>query len=294
MKIGIVTVLFKSDNVINGFIDSMNAQTFENFHILFVENDVANPHCERVIDEMLTTPFTFVRNYENTGVAAGNNQGIDFFLGDRSYTHLLFLNNDIEVDPDFLQKHVEILQLHPEVDALAPKMFYYKPEDKVWYAGGKLSYLKGGSRHFGHNKPDRLTTDALYRVDYAPTCSLIVKTWQLRKAGIRMWEELFVYYDDTVFCHELNQAGFRMYFTPTIRLRHKISSSTGGSKSDFSRYFMTRNWLYWGLKRRNYAVLTSALALSGFHFVARNKIEIRAMRDALQMTRALPQQAVAD
>jgi hypothetical protein len=57
---------------------------------------------------------------------------------------------------------------------------------------------------------------------------------------------------------------------------------------------MTRNWLYWGLKRRNYAVLTSALALSGFHFVARNKIEIRAMRDALQMTRALPQQAVAD
>jgi hypothetical protein len=49
MKIGIVTVLFKSDDVINGFIDSMNAQTFDNFHILFVENDVSNLHCERVI-----------------------------------------------------------------------------------------------------------------------------------------------------------------------------------------------------------------------------------------------------
>ena len=124
MKIGIVTVLFKSDDVINGFIDSMNAQTFDNFHILFVENDVSNLHCERVIRAELKTPFTFVRNYENTGVAAGNNQGIDFFLADRSYTHLLFLNNDIEVGPDFLQKHVELLQLHPEVDALAPKMFY--------------------------------------------------------------------------------------------------------------------------------------------------------------------------
>ena len=291
MKIGIVTVLFKSDDVINGFIDSMNAQTFDNFHILFVENDVSNLHCERVIRAELKTPFTFVRNYENTGVAAGNNQGIDFFLADRSYTHLLFLNNDIEVGPDFLQKQVELLQLHPEVDALAPKMFYYKPEDKVWYAGGKLSYLKGGCRHFGHNKPDRLTTDELYRVDYAPTCSLIVKIWPLRDAGIRMWEELFVYYDDTVFCHELNQAGFRMYFTPTIHLRHKISSSTGGAKSDFSRYFMTRNWLYWGLKRRNLAVLTSALALGGFHFVARNKVEIRAMRDALQMARPLALEA---
>ncbi len=125
-------------------------------------------------------------------------------------------------------------------------------------------------------------------MDYVPTCSLIVKTWQLRSAGIRMWEELFVYYDDTVFCHELRQAGFRMYFTPTIYLRHKISSSTGGVKSDFSRYFMTRNWLYWGLKRRNYAVLTFALALTSFHFVARNKVEIRGMRDALHMTCALP------
>ncbi len=72
MEIGIVTVLFKSDDVINGFIESMNTQTFDNFHILFVENDVANLHCERVIRETLKTPFTFVRNYENTGVAAAS------------------------------------------------------------------------------------------------------------------------------------------------------------------------------------------------------------------------------
>ncbi|WP_176053076.1 glycosyltransferase family 2 protein [Paraburkholderia caribensis] len=288
-KIGIVTVLFKSDSVIDGFIESMNAQTFREFHILFVENDVANFHCEHEIRKGLTVPFTFVRNRDNAGVAAGNNQGIDFFLGDPSYTHILFLNNDIEVNPDFLHRQVDVLANHPEVDALAPKMFYYTPAEKVWYAGGKLSYLKGGCRHFGHNKRDRLTRDALYRVDYAPTCSLIVKSWPLRDSGIRMWEELFVYYDDTVFCHELTQAGIRIYFTPRIHLWHKISSSTGGAKSEFSRYFMTRNWLYWGIRRRNLAVLTSALALGGFHFLVRNKVEMRAMRDALQMTRSLPQ-----
>ncbi|CAB4052744.1 hypothetical protein LMG9964_06434 [Paraburkholderia phenoliruptrix] len=287
VKIGIVTVLFKSDSVIDGFIESMNAQSFRDFHILFVENDVASFHCEQAIRNELTVPFTFVRNRDNAGVAAGNNQGIDFFLGDASYTHILFLNNDIEVNPDFLQKQADILTDHPEIDALAPKMFYYRPNGKVWYAGGKLSYLKGGCRHFGHNKRDRLTRKALYRVDYAPTCSLIVKTWPLRDAGIRMWEELFVYYDDTVFCHELTQAGIRIYFTPSIHLWHKISSSTGGAKSEFSRYFMTRNWLYWGIRRRNLAVLLSALALGGFHFLARNKIEMRAMRDALRMTRSL-------
>ena len=288
-KIGIVTVLYKSDSVIQGFISSMNAQTFRNFDILFVENDSESFCCEQRIEDGFTGKYTFVRNPKNAGVAKGNNQGIDFFLSDSSYTHILFLNNDIEVNSDFLQMHVDLFAHHPEVDALAPKMFYYKPKGKVWYAGGKLSYLKGGCRHFGHNKRDRLTRHTLYRVNYAPTCSLMVKTWPLRDAGIRMWEELFVYYDDTVFCHELHQAGIRMYFAPEIHLWHKISSSTGGPRSEFSRYFMTRNWLYWGIRRRNIAVLASAFALGGFHFFARNKIEINAMRDALRMSRSLPQ-----
>jgi GT2 family glycosyltransferase len=285
MKIGIVTVLFKSDPVIAGFIASMNAQQFTNFHILCIENDVENQICEATIRADLKVPNTFIRNKSNVGVAAANNQGLDFFLPDESYTHLLFLNNDIEVDADFLQRQVDILTANPRVDALAPKSFYYDTPGKPWYAGGKLSYLKGGCRHFGHNKPDRLTAKQLYPVDYAPTCSLIVKSLPLKKSGIRMWEELFVYYDDTIFCLELKRAGIKMYYTPTIHLQHKISSSTGGSRSDFSRYYLTRNWLYCGMKTRNLAVAISAIALTIFHAAARNKIELRALRDAFLLKR---------
>jgi GT2 family glycosyltransferase len=287
MKIGIVTVLFKSDPVIAGFIASMNAQRLVDFHILCIENDVENHACENAIRANLKVPFTFIRNKSNVGVAAANNQGLDFFLPDPGYTHVLFLNNDIEVDADFLQRQIDILIANPHVDALAPKSFYYDTPGKPWYAGGKLSYLKGGCRHFGHNKPDRLTANLLYRVDYAPTCSLIVKSQSLKASGIRMWEELFVYYDDTIFCLELKKAGIRMYYTPTIHLQHKISSSTGGSRSDFSRYYLTRNWLYCGLKTGNLAVALSAIALTAFHAAARHKIELRALRDAFLLKRTV-------
>ncbi|MFM0669310.1 glycosyltransferase family 2 protein [Paraburkholderia sediminicola] len=287
MKIGIVTVLFKSNPVIAGFIASMNAQRFTDFHVLCIENDVDNQGCEAAIRADLKVPFTFVRNKSNVGVAAANNQGLDFFLPDESFTHVLFLNNDIEVNADFLQKQVDILIANPRVDALAPKSFYYDTPGKPWYAGGKLSYLKGGCRHFGHNKPDRLTKNLLYPVDYAPTCSLIVKSRPLKESGIRMWEELFVYYDDTIFCLELKRAGIKMYYTPTIHLQHKISSSTGGSRSDFSRYYLTRNWLYCGLKTHNLAVAASAIVLTVFHAVARHKIELRALRDAFLMKRTV-------
>ncbi|WP_168791589.1 glycosyltransferase family 2 protein [Paraburkholderia aromaticivorans] len=287
MKIGIVTVLFKSDPVIAGFIASMNAQRFTDFHVLCIENDVENQASEAAIRADLKVPFSFIRNKSNVGVATANNQGLDFFLPDESFTHVLFLNNDIEVNADFLQQQVDILIANPHVDALAPKSFYYDTPGKPWYAGGKLSYLKGGCRHFGHNKPDRLTRNLLYPVDYAPTCSLIVKSRPLKDSGIRMWEELFVYYDDTIFCLELKRAGIKMYYTPTIHLQHKISSSTGGSRSDFSRYYLTRNWLYCGLKTRNLAVAASAIVLTVFHAVARHKIELRALRDAFLMKRTV-------
>src|ERR1700744_3430450 len=136
MKIGIVTVLFKSDRVIDGFIASMNAQRFVDFHILCIENDVESHVCEKALRADLKVPFTFIRNSSNVGVAAANNQGLDFFLADESFTHVLFLNNDIEVDADFLQRQVDILTANPHVDALAPKSFYYDTPGKTWYAGG--------------------------------------------------------------------------------------------------------------------------------------------------------------
>jgi GT2 family glycosyltransferase len=283
VKIGIVTVLYKSDSVIDGFIDSMNAQGFRDFHVYFVENDVDSQACEHAIRQSARFGYTFVRNQRNVGVAAANNQGLDFFLADATHTHILLVNNDIKVEPDFLLRQVAMFAATPDMDALAPKMFYHSEPSRIWYAGGELSYLKGGVRHLGHNKADRLTGKPLYRVSYAPTCSLMIRSQRLRASGIRMWEELFVYADDYQFCKELRHANIRLYYAPGIPLWHKISTSTGGRGSDFSRYHMTRNWFYLGLAHRNLAVLTLAPLRAIGWWVAGGRTELRALRDGWRM-----------
>lgn len=283
LRFGIITVLFKSNSVIEGFVDALNKQVFFNFEVIFIENDVEDYFCEDFIKVNARFNYHFVRNKSNVGVAKANNQGMDYFLLKSEFSHILFLNNDIEVSPSFLDKQADMLVSHPEIQALAPKMFYHNSGGKVWYAGGTISYLKGNCRHFGHNKKDRLISNDLYKVDYAPTCSLLIEAEVLRETNIRMWEELFVYYDDTVFCDELSKAGVRMYYTPQIHLQHKISSSTGGSLSDFSRYYLTRNWLYWGIKKRNIAVFLTALGKYFFYLAAGKDIEVKAMKDAFLM-----------
>ncbi|WP_339138592.1 MAG: glycosyltransferase family 2 protein [Candidatus Electrothrix sp. GW3-4] len=282
MKIGIITVLYKSSSVIEGFINSMNAQTWSEFDILFIENEVDEQYCETYIRNNSNFPFMFFRNEKNEGVARGNNQGIEHYIAQDDITHILFLNNDIIVDSNFLEKQVEIMQTHPNVEALAPKIFYHGRGEKIWYAGGRLSYFKGGPVHFGHNKRDKLLGRELFRINYAPTCSLIIRKGIFQRTGIRMWEQLFVYQDDYVFCKELHKAKVRLYYIPSIHLQHKISISTGGHKSEFSRYYLARNWAYTLRKFRNIFVLILPFimilnALRGSH------IENRAIIDSVKM-----------
>lgn len=78
-KIGVVTVLYKSDSVLAAFISDINNQTHKDYEILFIENDVDNSFCEQYIYDYAKFNFCFIRNNKNVGVAAGNNQGIDYF-----------------------------------------------------------------------------------------------------------------------------------------------------------------------------------------------------------------------
>lgn len=284
MRVGIITVLYKSDSVLDAFIECLNEQDFKEFEVYFLENDVNSTVCEKKINDAARFDYHFRRNSDNTGVAAGNNYGIEYFSKVDSITHLLFLNNDIEIASTFLSDHKGFFDEHSNVDALAPKMYYHDAGGKIWYAGGTLSYIKCGPIHFGHNKPDLLTKKKLYRVSYAPTCSVMVKKDLIESNMIRMREELFVYYDDYVFCVDLKKAGIKLFYTPTIELQHKISSSTGGSESEFSRYYSTRNWAYLVRTYRNISFL-----LLPFLFV-KNKllgrlIENKAIRDSLVMAR---------
>lgn len=57
----------------------------------------------------------------------------------------------------------------------------------------------------------------------------------------------FAYYDDTDFVFRANEAGYKMYYEPSITLLHKVSSSTGGDSS-FYVYYSNRNKIYFTRK----------------------------------------------
>lgn len=261
-RLGLVTVLFNSPEVLPGFFESLERQVGCDFALWVVDNSgddrairVARDQCA----QRGLAHVTFIKNTANVGVAAANNQGIRAALAS-GCTHVALLNNDIEFsNPDFLAGMLREAVSGGE-HAVVPKMLYHD-SGRIWYAGGIIQAWRGINVHVGDGQEDCAEFDVSHYTQYAPTCFLLLSGEVFSRVG-QMDERYFVYYDDTDFVWRMNQAGFRIRYDPRFVLTHKVSSSTGGALTPFSVYYLTRNKLLFILK--NIGLPLRAVALLVF------------------------------
>lgn len=269
-KLGLVTVLFKSDDVLEGFYRSLSAQTFTDYHLYIIDNS-PSPKTDALIQSLqLKYPIaasTHLRNNDNVGVAKGNNQGIQGCL-DSGCSHVLLLNNDIEFhQPDLLARMLAwSIEYHEKI--IVPKIYFYDSK-KIWLAGGKFNAMKGVAYHVGLGDEE----DAVHNIpgyfDYAPTCFMLLDRNVFNSVGM-MDEKYFVYYDDTDFIYRAGQRGVKVYYMPSLSVLHKVNSSTGGGETVFSIFYLTRNRLYFIRKNLTGMTKISALFYTLFSRVIRS------------------------
>lgn len=241
--IGLVTVLYNSDDVLPGFFESISRQDFSHYILYLVDNSACEQtdNCIAVCaTQFAVTSFRHIKSGGNVGVATGNNIGIKAALQD-GCSHILILNNDIEFD----QPHVfsRLLSIADEKNEplIVPKIFYYDSR-KLWMAGGYMDKWRALGVHNGYNKEDAEKYNHPKHITYAPTCFMLVKKEVFDGVGV-MDDKYFAYYDDTDFVFRAIKAGFTMYYEPALSILHKVSSSSGGD-SGFYIYYSARNKIY--------------------------------------------------
>ena len=87
---------------------------------------------------------------------------------------------------------------------------------------------------------------------------MLIKNSIFKKIGF-MDENYFIYFDDTDFCFRLKLAGIKIGFINNAFIYHKVSLSTGGSKSKISVYYENRNRFYFRKKFNKYFGIFSFL-----------------------------------
>jgi GT2 family glycosyltransferase len=258
-KIGIVTVLYNSDNVLPGFFASLAKQVGIRYRLYVLDNSATDSGTK--ISESLAAEYGIdavcVFNNANVGVAKGNNQGIELALKD-GCTQVLLANNDTEFGPS------TILDLWQALDggreqAVTPKIYYFEGDRLIWYGGGHINAWLMRSPHYGDRQTDQGQLDHQQYVHYAPTCFMLLDRAVFDKVGL-MDERYFVYSDDADFVWRMNKQGLRIRYAPGALVLHKVSSSTGGGLSPFSLYYTNRNRIFF--IRKNLRGVQKAFALT--------------------------------
>ncbi len=257
--IGIVTVLYNSDEVLPDFFASLASQTGVRFRLYVIDNGTTDSGTR--LSEALAREHGIdavcVFNNANGGVAKGNNQGIERALAD-GCSHVLLANNDTAFGAATIVTLLDAMLTAKEICATPKIMFHDEPE-LIWYGGGHISALTAKSPHYGEGQRDVGQFDTQKRVGYAPTCFMLFDRGVFAAVGL-MDETYFVYSDDVDFVWRMSKKDLHVLYVPTSVVLHKVSTSTGGARTPFSAYYTNRNRVYF--LRKNFAGLQRFVAIA--------------------------------
>lgn len=134
-RFSIIIVSWNALHHLQTFLPSVAATNYDDFEIILADNASADGSKEWVKKRYPGVKIvTFDKNY---GYCGGNNRAVSYANGDI----LLFLNNDVKVDPDWLSPLGIMFDENKNMAVAQPKMRSYKNPEAFEYAGAAGGYI---------------------------------------------------------------------------------------------------------------------------------------------------------
>ncbi len=222
-------------------LNSLKAIQYPNFNIALVDNGSSDGSGEEIVK--LFDDIILIRSKENIGYAGGANLGFAYGMKtDAQYFFLL--NNDIAVDPEILNHLVTVMEDTDNrgVGICAPKIYYHRPSDLIWFAGGVCDMVTGLCSHLGIGQKDNASNSVLSECSFINGCAMFIRKEVFHKVG--MFDTSYFHTsEDLDFSLRSMKQGLKLLFVPEAKMWHKIRSSTGGYNKPnfFYNYYEFRN-----------------------------------------------------
>jgi len=198
-KVFIVVLNYNGAEVIKKCLASVFKLDFPDFEVVVVDNDSVDGSLE--IAKTNFSKAHFIKNEANLGFSAGNNVGIRFAL-ERMADYVLLLNNDTEVEKDFLTRLVGAAKADEKVGITSPVIFDGLSR-QIWFSGGKINWL----RMKALNEREASTADC-YETGFITGCAMLIKAAVFKEIGL-LDEDYFLYWEDVDFSLRAKKAGFK-------------------------------------------------------------------------------------
>jgi len=225
-------------------LSSLVAQGIDERRIVFIDNASTDGSPEAIA---LSFPRArLLRNEDNLGYGAATNQGIELAL-DEGAELVLLVNNDVTFAEGALAGMKAALLEHDTSGIVGPRIVHASEPEKVWSAGGRLTFRQNLSTMIGHGRPDGPSYQRTFDVDYVAGCAMLVRSEVFRRVGT-LDEAYFAYHEDLEFCLQAKQAGFGVRMVGATLAYHDAHRTTGGGYNARRKYMMGVNTV-WFLRR---------------------------------------------
>lgn len=219
------------------------------FDIIIADNG-SSDNSLTILKNKFPNQHIFIDNQENLGFAEGNNRALKYSL-EQGYTYSLLLNNDTEVDEDFLTPLVKHLNEHKEVVAVQSAIYFLHKKDKLWNGGSFFNKILGNTQF--KNSKSRKNLKLFEEVDWITGCCMLMRNETLKKSGL-LTSKFFLYYEDVDLSYRLKKFG-KLHYFPTSKIYHEAgisgkqkSKNSEGTLSPIIHYYNCRNKI-WFLRR---------------------------------------------
>lgn len=179
----------------------------------------------------------------NLGVAGGRNASARMAIHELGATHLLFLDNDIEVESGFVKALYEPLEADPHLGQTQAKLRFLHNRSLINDGGGaRISFVFWRVKPVGFGEPDRGQYDVPHP---CISCggAMMVRTDIFQR--LNGFDPLFGPFgpEDLDFSLRLQKAGYKAMYIPKAVGYHQVSHTYGeGYSEEYARH-KSRHWL---------------------------------------------------
>ncbi len=240
-SVSVIIVTWNALKHLQNYLPSVVDTDYENFEIIIADNASSDGSADWIRQHYPQCRIvTYPRNY---GYCGGNNRAVEYASGEI----LVFLNNDVEVNPGWLSPLVKTFD-DPKVAVAQPKIRSWNEQNHFEYAGAAGGYLDKYAYPFCRGRIFDTVEEDLGQYDnpadlfWASGAAFAIRKDRFLEAG--RFDELFRFHMEEVdLCWRLLNSGYKIRFSPDSLVFH-LGGGSLPMGSARKTYFNFRNSLF--------------------------------------------------
>ncbi|PID52662.1 MAG: glycosyl transferase [Candidatus Moraniibacteriota bacterium] len=243
MKNAVIIVNYNQKELLQKCLTSLFVQKYDDFTVFVVDNGSKDGSVN-----MVKRNFSYVDVVEmgyNSGFCKANNVGIKKAI-DKGCENIIFLNNDTEVDENFLEKLVNCVDSEKNIDMVAPKILMHSDKSIIDSTGIIITPDGMALNRCVDKRSDCVCARDMKEV-FCPTGAAALYSVRLlediKQNGMYFDEDFAYYLEDVDMGWRARLRGWKCFYTPlSIVYHHK--NATAGARSKFVAFYSNRNNFY--------------------------------------------------